>query len=105
VEDAAQHRRELENTFPGGDRRPRSTGEGEAAGEARGGEIVSVAPKQLVSGETVFVVVDRCAMLVVEDRGDRVLVSSQKAIAPGATLIERAQWQVPRADLSTVPIE
>jgi hypothetical protein len=38
-------------------------------------------------------------VVVVADWGDRVLVSSVNSIRPDATLIQRAQWQVPAADL------
>lgn len=38
-------------------------------------------------------------LVVVADWGDRALVSSTASIRPDATLIQRAQWQLPTSDL------
>lgn len=40
-------------------------------------------------------------VVVVRDWGATVLVSGLASLEPGASLIQRAQWQVPRADLFT----
>lgn len=52
--------------------------------------------------ETGAIVFDNFAgrqVVVVEDWGDSVLVSSPNSLKPDASLLERAQWRVPRADL------
>lgn len=49
------------------------------------------------------IVIDRIArtqVVVVSDWGQSVLVTSLAALKPDASLLERAQWQVPRADLA-----
>lgn len=57
----------------------------------------------LIAGEEVTDKVQRARVLVVEDRGDRVLVTSTKAAKPDAQLIDKAQWVVARSDLTTLP--
>ena len=51
------------------------------------------------SGQIVQDTVSGDMLVVVEDRDTRVLVSSTKSLKDDATLIERAQWVVPAADL------
>lgn len=41
-------------------------------------------------------------LVVVQDWDTRVLVSGTNSLKPGATLIERAQWVLPAADLVAV---
>ncbi len=53
-------------------------------------------------GQLVRDTVDGAALVVVEDRGPRVLVAGMDSLRHDATLVQRAQWVRPAADLEAL---
>jgi len=54
---------------------------------------------ELTNGQIVTDTVTGDSLVVIEDRGNRVLVSGVSCLKADATLIQRAQWVLPRADV------
>jgi hypothetical protein len=57
--------------------------------------------QQLEPGRVMLDTVAGTQVVVVRDWGASVLVTGLGALEEGASLVQRAQWQVPRADLFT----